>query len=52
MGRYRWYLGKPCTFLITSGAKKNTCSIHNERPDACRRFPTRPKEFCAVWPVK
>ena len=46
--RYRWSIGKPCIFLL----KDSRCSIHDERPDACRRFPTRPKSWCAVWPVK
>jgi Fe-S-cluster containining protein len=46
--RYRWNIGKPCVFLLSD----SKCLIHDERPEACRRFPTRPKDWCAVWPLK
>lgn len=47
---WRWHIGKPCLFLTTSGPDKNKCSIHNERPECCRRFPARPVTWCPVWP--
>lgn len=35
-----------CQFL-----KDGACSIHEERPQACRNFPSCPTEACAVWSV-
>ncbi len=35
-----------CQFL-----KDGACSIHEQRPSACRNFPHRPTEGCAVWSV-
>ncbi len=35
-----------CQFL-----KDGSCSIHEQRPNACRNFPHRPTEGCAVWSV-
>ncbi len=35
-----------CQFL-----KDGACSIHEDRPGACRNFPHRPVEGCAVWSV-
>lgn len=35
-----------CQFL-----KNGACSIHGQRPNACRNFPHRPIEGCAVWEV-
>lgn len=35
-----------CQFL-----KDGACSIHDDRPGACRNFPHRPVEGCAVWSV-
>lgn len=35
-----------CQFL-----KDGACSVHEDRPDACRNFPHRPVEGCAVWSV-
>jgi Fe-S-cluster containining protein len=33
-----------CQFL-----KDGACSIHEQRPNACRNFPHRPIKGCAVW---
>ncbi len=49
---WRWYIGKPCVFLYTSGEQKNMCSIHDERPECCRRWPAKPTEWCLAWPVR
>lgn len=38
--------GGQCPFL----ADDNTCSIHDQRPQACRTYPSRPSEGCLVWP--
>lgn len=35
-----------CRFLKNGG-----CSIHEDRPNACRNFPHRPVDGCAVWSV-
>ncbi len=35
-----------CRFL-----KDGACSIHEQRPSACRNFPHKPTEGCAVWSV-
>jgi Fe-S-cluster containining protein len=35
-----------CRFLKDGG-----CSIHEDRPSACRNFPHRPVDGCAVWSV-
>ena len=34
-----------CQFL-----KQGACSIHEDRPQACRSFPISPTDDCAVWP--
>jgi len=39
--------GSVCPFLDQSS---NLCSIHPDRPLACRRFPTEPVVGCLVWP--
>jgi Fe-S-cluster containining protein len=49
--RWRWRIGKPCLFLYTSGENKNMCSIHEDRPECCRRWPAKPTTWCAVWKV-
>lgn len=36
-----------CPFL----APDNRCSIHADRPMACRLFPDRPYPGCLVWPA-
>ena len=46
--RWRWRIGSPCMFLTDD----NYCSIHEERPECCRRFPSKPTEWCAVWPLR
>ena len=38
--------GERCRFL-----KNDMCSVYEQRPNACRQFPSRPYEFCAVWSV-
>lgn len=38
--------GGQCPLL----ADDNSCSIHEDRPDACRKFPSAPYESCLVWP--
>lgn len=35
-----------CQFL-----KKGGCSIHKDRPNACKNFPHCPTEGCAVWSI-
>ena len=35
-----------CQFL-----EGGACSIHDDRPDACRNFPHHPVDGCAVWSV-
>jgi len=35
-----------CVFLDGD----NLCSIYEQRPGACSRFPTRPTVGCLVWP--
>lgn len=37
--------GGACPFLAN-----NLCSIYDERPFDCRRFPVAPQDFCLVWP--
>jgi len=39
--------GGVCPFLDQSS---NLCSIYEDRPLACRRFPTAPTAGCPVWP--
>jgi len=39
--------GGVCPFLIEAS---NLCSIYEDRPDACRRFPTKPEPGCVLWP--
>ena len=39
--------GGVCPFLDQSS---NLCSIYEDRPLACRRFPTAPVAGCLVWP--
>lgn len=49
MGRkvtMRLRAGEKCRYL-----KNNLCSIYDHRPQACRQFPSRPYDFCAVWGV-
>lgn len=36
----------PCVFL-----EEGACSIHEQRPNACRIYPNRPTSGCAVWEV-
>ena len=36
--------GERCQFL-----KKNMCSVYEQRPNACRTFPIKPFQFCALW---
>jgi Fe-S-cluster containining protein len=50
--KWRWYIGKPCIFLYTGGENKNMCSIHEERPECCKRWPAKPTMWCPVWPVR
>jgi Fe-S-cluster containining protein len=45
--RYRWRIGKPCLFL----QKDNMCSIHEDRPECCCRWPAKPTTWCPAWPV-
>lgn len=46
--KWRWRIGEPCIFL----QEDNMCSIHNERPECCRRFPPKPTTWCPVWLIK
>jgi Fe-S-cluster containining protein len=39
--------GQHCPFLDT---KTNLCTNYEERPTACRRYPTEPQENCLLWP--
>jgi Fe-S-cluster containining protein len=39
--------GRHCPFLDT---ETNLCGIYEDRPTACRRFPTQPQEICMLWP--
>ncbi len=38
--------GGQCPFL----GEDNTCTIYDQRPSACRSFPSRPYIDCLVWP--
>ena len=46
-GRLAMLLNPICVFLHP---ETNRCTIHAERPDACRAFPQRPSVGCRVWP--
>ena len=35
----------PCPFL-----DGNICTVYEDRPQACRRYPSAPDPRCAVWP--
>jgi hypothetical protein len=45
-GLYMWRLGEKCAFLTDA----NACSIYANRPEGCRLFPSKPYDFCGVWP--
>ena len=47
-GSDKWamFLGDGCVFL----ASDNKCSVYEQRPMACQTFPTKPADFCLVWP--
>jgi Fe-S-cluster containining protein len=47
-GRFFWFMDTNgrCPYLDTQGA----CSIYEDRPSACRTFPTEPVPGCLVWP--
>ena len=36
-----------CPMLLASGH----CRIYEDRPQACRRYPSQPDPRCAVWPA-
>ncbi len=44
-GAYFMLTGARCLFL----GGPNECRIYGIRPRACRTFPSKPFEFCAVW---
>ena len=44
----RWEQGEQCAFL----GPNNACTIYDERPRACRCFPSKPHKGCLVWPAK
>ena len=39
------FMEADCIFL-----DDNLCTIYNERPNACRRFPRKAYTGCLVWP--
>ena len=47
-GSDKWamFLGDGCVFL----ANDNKCSVYEQRPQACKTFPSKPANFCLVWP--
>lgn len=44
--RWLMFLKDRCSFL----GKDNLCNIYNERPEACKIWPRKPVEWCALWP--
>ena len=44
--KWAMFLLDGCTFLDSN----NLCSIYDQRPQACKVFPSKPADFCLVWP--